>query len=372
MKFTVRKQDLQRELALTQGVVESKATIQVLSHLLLRAGKDGLELLATDLEIGLRTRCAADVTRAGGATVPAKKLHEVVRALECETVSLEATDGGWVRIEGGSFKGRVVALPEADFPTQPEWPSGTSSVRVPTVALQQMIARTLFAVTSENTRFSINGALLRIAPKSLTLVATDGHRLAHVVRPCDLPEVTSEISVLVPRKALLELGRLRTQDENEEVEIASSGNHVFFRTPGRMLFSRTLEGTFPSYDRVIPADNKVIVKVSRKALQDVIGRVALLTSESAKLVTFQFAGDALTIATSNPATGEASEDIAIEHDGADVKIGLNHEYVQQFLSVAETDRIEIHLKDSNTQALLQPEDASGVTYQYVVMPMRLT
>ena len=371
MKFTVRKQDLQQELGLTQGVVEAKGTIPILSHILVRADKNGLELLATDLEIGLRTRCAADVTEAGAAAVPAKKLHDIVRALDCEVVSLSSDASQWLKVEGGSFRGRVVGLSETDFPTQPEFPKDAPTVRVPAVVLQRMIARTLFAVTAENTRFSINGALMKLDKRGITLVATDGHRLAHVHWTSDLSGIASDLSVLVPRKALMELGRMRVSDENEEVEIATAGTHVFFRTQGKLLYSRTLEGTFPSYERVIPADNPVSVHVDRKALQDVISRVAILTSDATRLVTLSVDGQALTISATNPSMGEASEELPCEHSGADVKMGLNHEYLQQFLSVEDTEKVEIRLKDGTTQALLKPVSGGTTSYQYVVMPMRL-
>lgn len=371
MKFTVRKQELQQELGLSLGVVEAKATIPVLSHLLVRADKTGLELLATDLEIGLRSRCVADVTEPGAAAIPAKKLHDVVRALDCEVVSLSSDASHWLKVEGGSFRGRVVGLPESDFPSQPEFPRDAQSVRVAASVLQQMVTRTLFAVTAENTRFSINGALLEIRKKGLTLVATDGHRLAHVAWSCDLSGLSSDVTILIPRKALMELTRLRVQDENEEIEIATSGNHVFFRTPAKLLYSRTLEGTFPAYERVIPAENPVRARVSRKTFLDVLGRVSILTSDATRLVTVHVAGQTLTISATNPSMGEASEEMAVEHEGDEVKIGLNHEYLQQFLAVVDGDTIELRLKDGGTQALLVPDGGGSCAYQYVVMPMRL-
>ena len=370
MKFTVRRQDLQQELSLSLGVVEAKATIPILSHLLIRADKNGLELLATDLEIGMRSRCAADVTDPGGAAVPAKKLHDLIRALDCEVVSLTSDSSNWLRVEGGSFRGRVVGLPDADYPSQPEFPKDASALKVPVVVLQQMVARTMFAVTTENTRFSINGALLEIDTTGLTLVATDGHRLAHVAWLRELPSVKAKSSLLVPRKALMELSRLRPADENEELEIATAGSHVFFRSPSKVIFCRTLEGTFPAYERVIPDGNTISVRADRRQLQDIIARVAVLTSDATRMVTLQVDGQQLTVSGVNPSMGEATDEMTVENSGGDVKIGLNHDYLQQFLSVAECEKIEIRLKDSGTQALLKPI-GDGPAYQYVVMPMRL-
>jgi DNA polymerase-3 subunit beta len=375
MKFTVRKQDLQEELGLSQGVVEAKATIPILSHLLLRADRDGLELLSTDLEIGLRTRCAADVTAPGAATIPAKKLHDVVRALDCDVISFEGENNDWVKLEGGSFKSRVVGLPDADFPSQPEFPADAPAVRLPLAVFQEMLARVIFAVTTENTRFSINGALLKVGEGALTLVATDGHRLAHVTRPVDLPDLPEPIEVLVPRKALAELMRLKPADENDELELAASGNHVFFRGRGRLLYSRILEGSFPNYEKVIPAENEVRVLVGREALARVISRVAILTNDTAKMVTLALGEGRLTISTQNPSTGEAREELEVAHQGEEVRIGLNYEYLLQFLQVVGSESVEIRLKDSSTQALLGPAGEGGDEpvhpYQYVVMPMRL-
>jgi len=373
MKLTIRRQDLQQELALCQGIAEGKGTIPILSHILLRADSSGLELVATDLESGLRTRTKADVGVAGSAAVPGRVLHDIVRALGSDVVSLESEANNWLKVEGGSFKSRVVGLPESDFPTQPTFPDRSASVRVPLAVLQQMITRTVFAVTAENTRFSINGALLKITPRSLTLVATDGHRLAHVQRSLDTEGLTGDLSVLVPRKALLEINRMKAADENEEVVLATSGNHVFFRIGQRQLFSRTLEGTFPNYDKVIPHENPVTVRVPRRPFMDVINRVALLANDALQLVKFEFTKTGVTISTSGSSMsqGEAVESLESEHVGADVLIGLNHDYVQQFLSVLDDEQVEVKLKDSTSQALFLPAGDKAMTYQYVVMPMRL-
>ena len=372
MKFTIRKQDLQRELALTQGVVESKATIPILSHLLFRAEKEGLEILATDLEIGLRTRCAADVTVPGAATLPAKKLHDVVRALDCETVSFETDANNWLKVEGGSFRGRIVGMSDADFPVQPEIPADAAPLRLPLTTLQRMVSRVLFAVTTENTRFAIGGALLKVTGGVPSLVATDGHRLAHVSWPAGAAPQAADVTVLVPRKALNELLRIRAEDENEEAEVAAVGNHVFFRMKNRILFSRTLEGTFPNYERVIPQGNDVVTRLPRAAFADTLGRVAILTNEASHMVSLGFGERGLTVAASNPNMGEASEELPAETSGGEVKIGLNYEYVLQFLQAVGSEAIEARLKDSTTQALFQPVDGEGLEYRYVVMPMRLT
>jgi DNA polymerase-3 subunit beta len=370
MKFTVRRQDLQQELALGLGVVEAKATIPILSHLLVRADRTGLELLSTDLEIGMRSHCSADVTEPGSAALPAKKLHDVIRALDCDVVSLVSDANNWIRVEGGSYRGRIVGLAGADYPSQPEFPKDALTLKVPIGVLQQMVARAMFAVTTENTRFSINGALLEVDAGGLTLVATDGHRLAHVAWSCELPSVKAKTALLVPRKALMELSRLRPADENEEIEFASAGSHVFFRSASKVIFCRTLEGTFPAYERVIPTGNTISVRAGRKQLQDVIGRVAVLTSDATRMITLQVEGQQLTVTGVNPSMGEATDEMPVEAIGGDVKIGLNYEYLQQFLGVVPSEKVEIQLKDSGTQALLKPV-GEGLTYQYVVMPMRL-
>jgi len=373
MKFTVRKSDIQAELGLSQGVVEAKATIPILSHLLLRADKEGLELLATDLELGLRARCSADVTSPGAATIPAKKLYDMVRALDCDVISFESESNDWVKLEGGSFKSRVVGLPDADFPSQPEFPEDAPDVRLPLTTFQEMLGRVIFAVTTENTRFSINGALLKVGDGALTLVATDGHRLSYVTRSLDLPELSEPISVLVPRKALAEIMRLKPVDENDELELASAGNHVFFRGQGRLLYSRTLEGSFPNFEKVLPQDNDVSAIVDRDALNRVISRVAILSNDTAKMVSVHLVDGKLSISTQNPNMGEAREELDVEQIGGEVKIGLNYEYLLQFLQVVGCEKVELKLKDSSTQALLSPtgEDAGDITYKYVVMPMRL-
>jgi DNA polymerase-3 subunit beta len=285
-------------------------------------------------------------------------------------VSLETEENDWLRVEGGFFRGRVAGLPDADFPTQPEAQAGAASVGVPLAVFQQLLARVLFAVTTENTRFSINGALLAVKGGSISLVATDGHRLAHVVRPLS-SGATSELSVLVPRKALMELQRLRAADENDELEITASGNHVFFRAGGRVLFSRVLEGSFPNYEKVIPKDNANVAQANRAALAAVISRVSILTSEASRQVSLSAGDGKVVVATSNPAMGEASEELAVTYEGEPVKIGLNSEYLAQFLQVLGAEKVEIRLKNGASQALFVPQGDGPWECQYVVMPMRL-
>ncbi|MEM7248981.1 MAG: DNA polymerase III subunit beta [Acidobacteriota bacterium] len=372
MKFSVARAALHEELSLTQGVVESKSTIPILSHMLVRTDGDGLELLATDLEVGLRTRCAAEVEGQGAAAVPARKLHDVVRALDGDAVHLESKSNDWVAVKSGSFNGRVVGLPEGDFPAQPAFPEDGVTVKLPLSSFHQMLSRVIFAVTTENTRFSINGALLKITKDSVTLVATDGHRLAYVNRAYASPELEEEMSVLVPRKALQELLRFKVQDENEELELTAQDNHVFFRAGRRTLYARLLEGAFPRYERVLPDDNQVIAKVSREAFDAVITRVAVLTNDTARMVALGLSDGNLSVSTTNPNMGEASEDLPAEITGGEAKIGLNYEYIRQFLQAVPDEMIEIHLKDSSTQALFVPGGETELEHRYVIMPMRLS
>ncbi len=250
MELVVRKNDLLKELQFFQGIVERKNTIPILANVLLEAKGEDVRMAATDLEVGLRSKCAASIATGGSLTLPAKKLYEIVKELPETDIRIEENKGG-VKIAADRFESRMQTLPKEDFPTIPE-PAGEGAVKLGRKSLREMVAKTQFAITGEDTRYFLNGALFLIKHDSITLVATDGHRLAFVCAPREGGgKKTEETRVILPKKTLAELGRLLAEGDGD-ITYERGENHLFFEVDGRMLVSRMIDGQFPAYERVIP------------------------------------------------------------------------------------------------------------------------
>ncbi|HEY8183504.1 MAG TPA: DNA polymerase III subunit beta, partial [Thermoanaerobaculia bacterium] len=266
MELVVRKNDLLRELQLFQGIVERKNTIPILANVLMEAKGDEVRFLATDLEVGLRSKCTASVAKSGSLTLPAKKFYEIIKALP-ETDIRIAEDKGGVKVAADRFDSRMQTLPREDFPTLPESGAGAPSATLPRSALKEMVAKTQFAITGEDTRYFLNGALFVLRPDSMSLVATDGHRLALVTVPRDgkANKDTDEIRAILPKKTLGELSRLLMEGEGD-IAYERGENHLFFHVGDRLLISRMIDGQFPAYERVIPKGNDKRIEFERDRL----------------------------------------------------------------------------------------------------------
>jgi len=368
MELVVRKNDLVKELSLLQGIVERKNTIPILANVLIEAKKDGVSLLATDLDVGLRSHCEAQVSKPGTLTLPAKKLFEIVNALPDTEIRLEEDKGGKsVTITADRFESRMQTLPAGEFPTPPA-EAGETEATLPGAALKRMISHTRFAITSEDTRYFLNGAQLVLRPDSMSMVATDGHRLAFI-SVHESPGASSQSEVLLPRKTLNEVARLI--DDGGGVEFSQGENHLFFRAGGRLLISRKIDANFPAYERVIPKSNDKQIVFDRDRLAAAIRRVRLMSNERSKAVKFVIAKDQVEITSSTPELGEAHEVIPVDYDGTAMQICFNADYVDNFLSVVETETVQLEFKDEMSQAVVKPIGAEGYEYTYVIMPMRI-
>ncbi len=368
MEFVVRKNDLLKELSLLQGIVERKNTIPILANVLLDVSKEGVSLLATDLDVGLRSKCAATVSKPGTLTLPAKKLFEIVNALpETEIRIAEEKGGKSVVIQADRFESRMQTLPASEFPTPPQ-AAGSTEATLPGSALKRMISHTRFAITSEDTRYFLNGAQLVLRSDSMTMVATDGHRLAYISVK-ESPGKGANTEVLLPRKTLNEVGRLI--DGGDAAEFSQGEHHLFFKAGDRLLISRKIDANFPAYERVIPKSNDKRIEFDRDRLAAAVRRVRLLSNERSKAVKFVVGKDQVEITSSTPEVGEAHEVIPVEYSGAGVQICFNADYVDNFLSVVETEGVQLEFKDEMSQAVVKPIGAEGYDYVYVIMPMRI-
>ncbi len=372
MEFTVSKSDLVRELSLSQGVVEKKTTIPILSNVLLEAAGDRISLTATDLELGIRCSCPARIKKEGSGTVPARKLLDYVRLLPEGDVNMKFLENHWASITSGRSRTRIAGMSRESFPELPQMPAAMAEI--PVATLSAMIARTGFAISMEESRFTLNGALLVMRPEGLTMVATDGHRLAYAQAAVnESGQVDQQFRALVPKKAMVELVKL-ADDAGPDGKIIFAGddNHLFFQIGHRLLSSRKLTGNFPDYERVLPKDHPLTAKIQKDEIRGAIERVAQFADERSKAIRVQFTNGEIRVFSSSVEMGESEESVPTEYQGPDIEIGFNAQYLLDFLRVIGQDHVAIHLKDQKSAGELRPlgENVTG-QYRYVVMPMRI-
>jgi DNA polymerase-3 subunit beta len=368
MEFTVAKADLARELGLLQGVVEKKTTIPILSNVLLEARGDRLHLTATDLELGMRTSCPARIKKEGSGTIPARKLLDYVRLLPDADITVKFADNHWATLTCGRSKTRIAGMSRESFPELPAMPETVA--RIPMKQLAIMISRTMFAISMEESRFTLNGALLLLGDKGLTMVATDGHRLAYTHSNT---AGQGAYRSLVPRKAMTEITRLTDgATDDAQAGFAGDDNHLFFEFGSRLLITRKLTGNFPDYDRVLPHDNTNIATVSKDEAKSAIERVAQFADERSRAIRVQFTAGEIRIFATSLETGESEESVPAEYAGPDLEIGFNAQYLLDFLRAVPQEKVAFSLKDQKSAGELQPAGAEARDeYRYVVMPMRI-
>jgi len=368
MEFTVQRNDLLSELNLVQGVIEKKSTIPILSNILLEAACERLDLTATDLDVSICCGCAAQVRREGTTTLSARRLFDIVRLLpEDSSIEFGILDNEWVGIRSGRSEYKVVGLPKENFPSIPE--GGASPIDLPGALLRAMIERTMFAITQEESRYSLNGALIFLTGSDIRMVATDGHRLAMVSKAMEIPGVSGEIRALIPRKTLAEIQKL-IGDRDLPVGFSRDENHLFFSVGGKRLVSRILAGQFPNYEMVIPRDNDKTIVASTRALTDAIRRTAVMSDEKLRAVRLAFQPGTVELTASSAEAGEAREVVPVEYQGDGLEIGFNPQYLLEFLAACGSEQVSILVKDSETQGMLAPDGGAELEYRYVVMPMK--
>jgi DNA polymerase-3 subunit beta len=366
MEIIVRKNELVKELHLVQGIVERKNSIPILSNVLAEARAGELRISATDLDVSLRCGCAAQVVKEGSITLGAKKLYEIARALPESDVHLTVLPDSWATVDCERVHFKMAGLPREDFPTLPDAKAG-KGIELPADVMRSLISRTAFAITAEDARYYLAGALLVLDKEGAAMVATDGHRLSYARRKVAL-KVAEPLRVLVPRKAINELGKLLEGEES--VLFQQVDNHLVFSVGGRTLASKTVDAQFPAFEKVIGATGDKKVAVSRESLMDAIRRVSLLSSERTRAVKLTLGPGKLELLASSPDLGEAKESLPVEYGGGEVEIGFNAQYILDFLGVAGGDTVALELKDAESQGLLRPGVDGDVDYRYVVMPMR--
>jgi DNA polymerase-3 subunit beta len=373
MEITVSRQELVKELTATQSVVERKTTIPILSNFLIEAEGDRLNITATDLDQAIRTSAAVKVKKPGACTIPARKLYDYIKLLPDGDISIKLLDNHWVQIRSGRSNTKMVGMARANYPQVPEFPS-VAATSISTLALKTLIARTIFAISNEESRYTLNGALLVIKAESLAMVATDGHRQSYVEKPNELLEgISGEKRVLIPRKALQELQQLLGNTEAEKIEFADDEHTLFFRVGHRTLSTRKLTGQFPNFEAVMPRDNTKFAVVRSSELSAAIQRVAQFADERSGAIKLRLEGNELKISSSSTESGESEDTIDTPYSSDPIMVGFNSVYILDFLkALGNEGEVRLEFKDSQSAGQMRPEDPDAeYKYRYVLMPMRI-
>lgn len=372
MRLTIERASLLRVLAHVQSVVERRNTIPILSNLLLSAREDGLRIAATDLEMEITEVAPGEVSRVGSACAPAHTLYEFVRRLpESARVHLELEEGEpRLVVRAGPARLQLPVLPPADFPIMPEDGMATRFSLHPS-ELAKLLSKTRFAISTEETRYYLNGIYLHTIAQGdgdvLRAVATDGHRLALAQGPA--PEGSRGMpGVIVPRKAVSELARL-LDDAADPVEIAVSEQKIRFAIGDAVLTSKLIDGSFPQYERVIPRENPRHMRILNRGFSAAVDRVATVSAERSRSVQMQLESGKLTLTVSNPDAGFATEELEAEYNAAPIKIGFNAKYLTDVASQIGGDAAQFEFADSGSPTLVR--DPTDENCLYVLMPLRV-
>jgi DNA polymerase-3 subunit beta len=367
MKATIERATLLKSLGHVQSVVERRNTIPILSNVLIEARDDNsIRMMATDLDLQVDESVPANVDQAGATTVAAHTLFDIVRKLpEGSQVELDVAEGK-MHLSAGRSRFHLSTLPRDDFPVISEGELPTK-FELPAATLRQIIDKTRFAISSEETRYYLMGIFLHVADDQLKAAATDGHRLARVVLP--KPDGADGMpDVIIPRKCVAELRKLLEEVEGT-VEISLSPTKIRFGLGSAVLTSKLIDGTFPDYNRVIPTANDKLLKLDPRSLEEAVDRVSTIASERTRAVKMSLDRDRVTLSVTSPENGTASEEISADYGADGIEIGFNARYLLDILGQIEGDVMEVHLADAAAPTLLRENDKSNALY--VLMPMRV-
>lgn len=367
MHFTIQREALLKPLQLVAGVVERRQTLPVLSNVLLVVEGQQLSLTGTDLEVELVGRVTLeDAAEPGEITVPARKLMDICKSLPSDALIDLRVDDQKLLVKAGRSRFTLSTLPANDFPTVEEGP-GSLTFNLPQAKLRRLVERTSFAMAQQDVRYYLNGMLLEVQSGLLRAVATDGHRLAMCSMEAAIQQ-DGKHQVIVPRKGILELARLLTE-QDAEVAIVLGQHHIRANTGEFTFTSKLVDGKFPDYERVLPRGGDKLVLADRQGLREAFSRTAILSNEKYRGIRLTLAAGLLKIQANNPEQEEAEEEIVVDYNGGGLEIGFNVSYLLDVLGVMSTEQVRLILSDSNSSALLQEADNDDSAY--VVMPMRL-
>ncbi|MCC7307125.1 MAG: DNA polymerase III subunit beta [Acidobacteria bacterium] len=396
MEFVIKQSALKEVLGFVQGVVERKSTIPVLSNILIESlGENSIRIVGTDLDVTVRCDAEADVKKPGAMCVQARKLFDLARALNGDTAAFKKLENEWVSVTAGRGKFRLAGVNREQFPEIPIFKS--APLKLPAEIFNYFIRHTAFAITNEQSRFTLSGAKFILADGKARMVTTDGHRLAYIERATDSP-ADAKMDALIPKKALLELVKI-SGESGEDVSFGEDQNHIYFELDGRLLISRKLSGNFPNYEMVMPKDNDRVATFDLEDMKGAVRRVSLMADERNRSIRLTVREGEIELSAQSSEEGEGNEVVPAEYTGEETTLGFNWQYLQEYLNVisavqtgdseaaststendgdkvrvkesASPTRISFEFKDANAGTQLRIAGDSPYDYRYVVMPLRV-
>jgi DNA polymerase-3 subunit beta len=363
MKLTVTKESLLEALQRVQNVVAARTTIPVLANVLIKADEEGLSFTTTDLEVSVRCRAEGTIEKNGVTTLPVKKLVSIVRELPDKEISLDVDDSHvtTLKCEASFFK--IIGLSQEEFPTLPK-DEGTATFGIDQGAFREMLRKTAYSASTDETRYVLNGVLLSFKSGKLTMVATDGRRLALVEYEVEFPK-EAEMDVIVPTKAVNEL--LHTLKDEGALKIHASAKQITFEFDGVRVSSKLIDGTYPNFRQVIPAECEERVAIERESFLNALKRVSIVATDRSTATKLHFTKNKLTVSTTSPDFGEARETIPLKYSGKELKIAFNPDYVMDALRSLGNDEVFLEFTDEMSPGVLKCD----IPFLYVLMPMRL-
>ena len=364
MKFSVAKEKLLEGLQQVQNVVSTRTTLPILSNVLLQAHGEGIHLTTTDLDVGVRGSCEADVEKEGATTLPARRLFNIVRELPSSDIQIDVNGKNAASIRSGQSFFKILGLPEEEFPPLPKF-EGAKVVTIRQKDLRDGLRKTSYAISTDETRYVLNGVLFSFKDNKLTLVATDGRRLAMVEIELEFPR-SHEADLIVPTKAVTELQRLLADDG--EIKVSVGNGQIAFDLDKTLLVSKLIEGNYPNYRQVIPSEAKERIKLERETFLNSLRRVSLLASDKSHSVKLSFGKNNIDITATTPEVGEAKESLAVAYKGRDFSIAFNPEFLMAPLRALTEDEVFLDLIDEMSPGVLKIQ----TPFLYVLMPMRIS
>ncbi len=391
MEFVISQGVLKEELGYVQGIVERKATIPVLSNILIESvGENTVRFVGTDLDVTIRCEAEAEIREPGSMCVQARKLFDIVRLLPDADVHFKGEDNDWVRLKCEKSNFRLAGVSRDQFPEIPDFT--TAPLSMPSEVFNNFVLNTSFAITNEQSRFTLSGAKFVLENGKAKMVTTDAHRLAFIEK--EVPSLTeASMDSLIPKKALTELVRI-SKSTGGDINFGEDANHIYFELEGHLLISRKLSGTFPNYEMVMPKDNDKVVIFDLEGMKRAVARIALMADERTRSIRLTIREGEVEITAQSSEEGDGKEIVAADYSGDEVQVGFNAQYLLEFLTnvsavrseVTETEtdgdkvkvreggaeaKIRFEFKDGNAQTQMSLDGETDYDYKYVVMPLRI-
>jgi DNA polymerase-3 subunit beta len=375
MNFEIHKKEFLKGLNLMQSVAGRKTTLPILSHILIEGEKNSIYLTGTDLETGIRQELTATIQQGGKASISAKKLYEIVRELPEEMIHIKKKENHWITLQCGKSIFNLAGLDPDEFPSFPTYQDGYFS-KVSTHLMKEIIEKTVFAASNEESRYHLNGVLFSQSQQGtkvvLRMVATDGHRLSLIDRENQAIRGI-EKGIIIPKKGVLEIKKIMgDQDEEEEIDIYFDQTHGFFKMGKSLMVIRLIDGEFPEYDQVIPKGNDKKIVMQKERIYGCLRRVSTMASERVEGIKLSLKRNSIELNSYHQDFGDAKEEVEVSYEGPPIEIGFNARYLMEALNVMDMDEVMMELKDEGSPGILKPLSTTEFSNQIcIIMPMRI-